>query len=119
MGRPPIGRTAMSGAERAARHIAKLKASVPVAADDIVTNDIKPATMDVRKNLDAAIARIAELEADLAEWIKAGAGWRELQQQVDAMNTGGMFSRKEYKQIQECLHPDRVVGTPLERKYVE
>jgi colicin import membrane protein len=62
-------------------------------------------------------ARIEELEKELAEWRKAGSGWEELAQQFDALRAGCVFSREEYKRIAACLHPDRVVGTELEKKY--
>lgn len=61
--------------------------------------------------------QVKELQAKLAEWEKASIAWRELEFRLAAVEAGGVFSRAEYKQIAACLHPDRVAGTELEKRY--
>jgi predicted RNase H-like nuclease (RuvC/YqgF family) len=56
MGRPPLGKHAMSGAERQRRYI-----------DKLINPAAKPETAKLKQDLAAARARIAEVEAKLAD----------------------------------------------------
>jgi hypothetical protein len=101
----------MTGAERVRRFREQRSATKHVT--ELVT---KPEAAN-----DAPLrARIAELEAEVVVLKKAAAAaaeWQDIKQQLDAMDGGGVFNQEEYKRIAACLHPDRVAGTALEKKY--
>jgi hypothetical protein len=128
MGRPPIGKVAMTAAERVRRH--RLKHTVtkvtkhPEAADARKTEALEARIRELEAELarrdqrspppptgDTAKlqARIKELEAELeSEREQSESGWR-------AARRGIKFSYDGYRLLLSCLHPDSTV-TPEKRE---
>jgi hypothetical protein len=130
MGRPPIGKVAMSGAERTRLYRLKHGTAEPVTKH--VTKPAGHVHDALVRELAAARARIAELEAKLqqlteqddsevavlkAELERA----RELYWQVRAALDDAIGKRlgtpEQHKLLCAAVHPDRVADPKLKRKY--
>jgi len=149
MGRPPIGKVAMTSTERSRRRRAGL-ATKPAA-----TKPAEPATKsspapDTAKDRQSASfkARIAELEAELirerakpatklaqpddariveleAELGRERAARVEYGRQYWEMRayielrTEGVFTRKEFNKLRSFFHPDKVQGEAEKKRYAD
>src|SRR5262245_35838901 len=129
MGRPPIGKVAMTSTERSRRRRAGL------AANSAATKPVEPATKPQGKPerdppgpdpaaLAQAKARIIELERALAQ---ANALERALAQAKARLKAAGddiaalekargrkfILKRADYRLLLKCLHPDRIAGVVM------
>jgi len=119
MGRPPIGKTAMTGAERVARWRKKHAVTKPVTKPS--TRNDGPLRARIQE-LEAALAaahkpgeRLLELEAELGrERIEHGATHSQYLRALDAID--GVWTRKQYNTILFCLHPDQRNNQSAERR---
>jgi hypothetical protein len=108
MGRPPIGKRAMTATERTHRFRAKRRAAEP----ETKRNETRAAT-------DAAVAR---LEARVDELLADLGHERALRETTHHMYLAaldahpGVWTRKQYNVILFCLHPDQRDGQSRERR---
>jgi hypothetical protein len=126
MGRPPIGKVAMSGAERVRRYRAKHGTDKPVTKH-VTKHVTKPASPDhaaLAKELAQAEARIAELEAlgttkagaDVAQLEAENAELRDenykFRVELEARNhvfktrSGGGLTKSQFGMLLKVYHPD-------------
>jgi hypothetical protein len=131
MGRPPIGKTAMTDAERQRRHRAQQAVTKPVtkpAQPDPATAVLKariaeldPASLSAtaQKKLETAIRQHKrQLDAQFSQAVNDRVkevldNWlpdyeQKLREAERVINTyEGLISRADFRKIWACLHPDR------------
>jgi hypothetical protein len=137
MGRPPIGKTAMTDAERQRRHRAQLRNTSPVTKP--VT---KPAQPD-RRELAATLSLTAQQKLDVAIRVHKERLNKAFEQKVneevrkriveadDAMrkhnkelshdniqleqmlNQRGVFSETQFNNLLKCIHPDNSASVAI------
>ena len=117
MGRPPLGKVSMTGAERTRRYRARLRHTKPV------TKSVSPDNAALVRELAQARARIGELEAELREKdmprADTAAEVAELRDEnyafrveLEARNhvfktrAGGGLTAAQYRMLQMLGHPD-------------
>jgi hypothetical protein len=145
MGRPPIGKTAMTGAERVQRHRLKHAKIAPVGeADDAKHREMADALyhermehLATRRQLAEALGRLKRLEAakpnqpkparivsdsELAQKLIAARRdnavlRRRLRDVADASEGTVFMSRAQRNTIIKALHPDHIQDRALKQRY--
>jgi hypothetical protein len=118
MGRPPIGKAAMTGAERVRKHREKHAAEAPV------TNVTKPASVD-HAELARVKARIAEVEQQRDEALADRAtvskmlddGHRVIAQAKMILAAKAFVPADVYKTVLHAVHEDRVTDPKMKARY--
>jgi hypothetical protein len=126
-GRPPLGERAMTAAEKMRRYRARKFGNKP--KEPPVTKSPEPEARTEQlvreineRNQSVTAARIAELEAELAQEGQQHEEARARYWDAHAtlvLHRDGIFTRAEYKKIAACLHPDRVQDDREKKRYTE
>jgi hypothetical protein len=132
MGRPPIGRQAMSAAERQRRHRAKLRDSKPVTKPELPrTAEELIARMRQKAPRQAApvrpIYQLPETEAVAKLERELKAARTRIKNQEDSLKVAwhiarknGVFMTKANRRlIQSLLHPDTAPNNPKQQERLE
>jgi hypothetical protein len=113
MGRPPIGKVAMTATERSRRYRARLTAG-PAATKPVgpATKPVGPATKPTPDRRDE---QIAQLKARVAELEQAQHGDEQLKARIVELEAalketgrGFIWTARQYRDVEFCAHPDRI-----------